>query len=170
LARKQHLLPRPLLASGSLGPLVGPAELLDDESASDYDSDALLAAPLASLGRAGGGRALRAAGCDQKAARFNQYLLEQQEFAAEQQQAGVGAISDDEDYFGQAGGSSGAKLTRSRSCMLGPNSSVYSSKQHNYQASGSSKKQQPFADQSAAKGASSASWETANTGGRNTIA
>lgn len=109
-----------------------PANLLDD-SASDYDSDVLAYHPAVppTATRGSISRALTTgfktgSGLyDPKAAEFNQYLLEQQELMASPpvENAGVTAtMSDDEDYFAAPTGSS-TGLTRSRSCMLGPNSS-----------------------------------------------
>lgn len=120
------------------------ALLAGDDSESDYDASAdLLATPykmgvgLGSRGRHASGLHYKgvtpvAAYYDPKAAEFNQYLLEQQEFGnggsvtnellqtgATSSGGGGGRASsdDDNDYFGL--GTSG--LVRSRSCMLGPN-------------------------------------------------
>lgn len=186
------------------------ALLAADDSESDYDvadADQLLAAPYqVGVGLPQRGRSNRSSGLhykgmtpvaayyDPKAAEFNQYLLEQQEFGNGREAnellqgptssgAGAGAglgrdpsSDDDNDYFG-LGTSGGGGLTRSRSCMLGPNVGSNGGPSGSGAAGSSSKQAPKFAGSSGAgkKGAGSGSgagkmgssnWES---GGRNTI-
>lgn len=129
---------------------------LDPDSGSDFESELLAAGP--AIGYPGHLATRRrglpmapvarlAGGYDPKAAEFNQYLLEHQELAnsAAGESTGLGgstgggvgmnaALSDDEDYLGSAGPVGGSGLTRSRSCMLGPQAG----KSKKYQVPGSS--------------------------------
>lgn len=183
------------------------ALLVADDSESDYDvagADQLLAAPYqVGMSVPQRGRTNRSSGLhykgvtpvaayyDPKAAEFNQYLLEQQEFGNGHEanellpgvsSSGGGAVcreassDDDNDYFGL--GTGGTGLTRSRSCMLGPNAgsnsgpsgagAACSSKQASkFTSSSGAGKKVSGGGAGAGKMGSSSNWES---GGRNTIA
>lgn len=110
------------------------ASFYDDPLASDYDSDVNFG-PVPSYSKPGIGRqhGFRQS-MDPKAAEFNQYLMsdsrQQSTTAAASSYTaatqGLTGTSDDEDYYQPTVGTGG--LTRSRSCILGPNSSEGKSK------------------------------------------
>lgn len=158
-----------------------PTAGLVDELPSDYDSDELAAyhPPMATRGSVtralATGYKTNTGLYDPKAAEFNQYLLEQQELMAAGTSsgahdnagaAGAATMSDDEDnYFGVGTSTSG--LTRSRSCMLGPNAGGGNAqaKQAKYSSESSSKGSKQATD-----GRKLATWDGSGSGGRNTIA
>lgn len=154
LATQRALAPHHLRSTGAAvgGPGVavgrrGPAavDLLDDFSASDFESELGLAPAVGGRGAAAVGRApaysrhlMGPSGqyYDPKAAEFSAYLLEQQDLMAAAERGldpinSLGRpVSDDEDFGAAAtSGAGSGQLMRSRSCILGPTAAGGSGKQ-----------------------------------------
>lgn len=155
--------------AGGAGP-AGHADLLDDSSATDYESDALAPAgpglgPAGYAGRVPGVAAYaRQPYYDPKAAEFSQYLLEQQDLVAAAERAGVaggraGRAASDDDDFGPA--PAAGALVRSRSCILGPSGGAPGAKQQQQQ-----QQQQKYGQTCAKKADKLAGWDAPATGGR----